>query len=123
MVVDTVRHFWVDFPQDGRSSPRWPAAGNGSRAFSWHKKNAKPVQIDLDTVVSVISVVVVTPLLWVIRAMLRDIRTLDKELSDHKTHVAETYVEKDDLHRELADIKRLIGKLFDKLDAIGKGKG
>jgi len=81
------------------------------------------VQIDLDTVVSVISVVVVTPLLWVIRAMLRDIRTLDKELSDHKTHVAETYVEKDDLHRELADIKRLIGKLFDKLDAIGKGKG
>ena len=39
-----------------------------------------------------------------------------------ETHVAENYVEKDDLHRTLADIKQMIQRLFDKIDHVGKNQ-
>ena len=67
-----------------------------------------------------VAIAIVTPVVWVLRSLVQDIKAVQHDLAQHKTHVAETYVEKDDLHRELEDIKRMVGRLLDKMDKIGK---
>jgi hypothetical protein len=61
---------------------------------------------------------------WVIKSVVSDLKdlsdnhnTLREDHHRYKTHVAETYVEKADLHQQLQDIKQMIQRLFEKLDS------
>lgn len=53
---------------------------------------------------------------WIVKRIVADLKSLEKSHSDFKTHVAEKYVEKDDLHRHLNDIKDMLKRLFEKVD-------
>lgn len=53
---------------------------------------------------------------WIVKRIVADLKTLEKSHGDFKTHVAEKYVEKDDLHRHLNDIKDMLKRLFEKVD-------
>jgi len=53
---------------------------------------------------------------WTVKRIVADVKSLEKDHANFKTHVAETYVEKADLHQQLQDIKQMIQRLFEKLD-------
>ncbi len=68
------------------------------------------------------------PIGWIVRQAIADLRQLerdldgqDKRLEAHKLESERRYVAKDDLHRELDEIKRMIGRLFTKLDEAREG--
>lgn len=69
---------------------------------------------------SAVGLFVVTGLLsfigWMVKRIVSDVKSLEKDHAEFKTHVAERYVEKDDLHRHLNDIKDMIKRVFEKLD-------
>lgn len=41
---------------------------------------------------------------------------LEKDLAAFEVKVAEHYISKDSYHRDIDDIKKMLGKIFDKLD-------
>lgn len=45
-----------------------------------------------------------------------DQQTLEKDMQAFEVKVAENYVKKDDYHRDIDDVKKMLGKIFDKLD-------
>jgi flagellar biogenesis protein FliO len=53
---------------------------------------------------------------WTVKRIVADVKSLEKDHAQFKTHVAENYVEKDDLHRHLTDIKDMLKRLFEKVD-------
>ncbi|UCH49074.1 MAG: hypothetical protein JSU95_04585 [Betaproteobacteria bacterium] len=50
---------------------------------------------------------------WVLNSIYRSIERLDKDVRD----LPHTYVSKDDYHRDIDEIKSMLGKIFDKLEA------
>ncbi len=74
------------------------------------------IELDVSTLLALLALIVTGPLAWVFSNLVQDVKDLRKDLSDQKTHVAENYVEKDDLHRELAEIKGMIKRVHEKLD-------
>ena len=63
---------------------------------------------------------VTAPLIWTVKNLVQDVRQLHQELGECRAHVAQTYVRRDDIHRELNDIKKL---LFGLAREAGPGKG
>jgi len=53
---------------------------------------------------------------WIVKRIVADVKSLEKDHAQFKTHVAETYVEKGDLHNQLSDIKKMLERLFEKVD-------
>ena len=53
---------------------------------------------------------------WTVKRIVADVKSLEKDHADFKAHVAEKYVEKDDLYRHLDDIKKMLERLFEKVD-------
>lgn len=53
---------------------------------------------------------------WMVKRIVADVKSLERDQAEFKTHVAEKYVEKDDLHRHLNDIKDMLKRLFEKVD-------
>ena len=51
---------------------------------------------------------VIAPLIWTVKNLVQDVRQLHQELRECRAHVAQTYVRRDDIHRELGDIKKLL---------------
>lgn len=78
---------------------------------------AKVVELTPSIIIALLALVVTGPLSWIVRSLIADVKALSDELAKHETHVAERYVEKNDLHRELGEIKTMIKRLFDKLDS------
>lgn len=72
-----------------------------------------------------LTVVVVGLIGFIVRQLSTSVRDLRDSHSNHKTHVAETYQTKeeqrdfkDDLHRELNELKGMIKAMFDKFDRL-----
>ncbi|MEJ1396397.1 MAG: hypothetical protein RPU52_02550 [Candidatus Sedimenticola sp. (ex Thyasira tokunagai)] len=74
------------------------------------------MDIDLGTILAVLALLFTGPLGFIVKQMASKVDFLQQQVAEHKTHVAESYVEKDDLHRELSEIKDLIKRLFYKLE-------
>lgn len=75
------------------------------------------IEIDASMFLSILTLLIFGPVGWMIKSLITDMRRLDKKISEVELHTAETYVEKDDLHRELKEIKDMISRVFEKLDA------
>jgi len=70
-----------------------------------------------------LALVISGPIGWIVRQAIADLRRLERDLNEQQRELTEIlleaekrYVRKDDLHRELAEIKRMIERLFTKLD-------
>ena len=50
---------------------------------------------------------------WVLNNITKAVDRLDKDVRD----MPKTYVTKDDYHRDIAEIKEMLGKIFSKLDS------
>jgi hypothetical protein len=50
---------------------------------------------------------------WVLNNITKSIDRLDSDIRQ----MPHSYVSKDDYHRDIADVKDMLGKIFDKLDA------
>lgn len=68
--------------------------------------------VDLKMLVTILTLIMIGPIAWIVRSVVADVKEIAKDLADHKTRVAENYVEKDDLHRELGEIKDMLKQLF-----------
>jgi cell division protein FtsB len=55
---------------------------------------------------------------WTVKRIVADVKSLEKDHANFKTHVAETYVEKGDLHNQLSDIKKMLERLFERMDKL-----
>ncbi len=57
---------------------------------------------------NILTAIIIAPLLWVIKSLLADVRTLNKELSEHKKYCSDNYVRRDSVNREFDEIKSLL---------------
>lgn len=74
--------------------------------------------IDISAILGILALIVAGPLSWVVRSLVGDLKTLHRDHVAFKLKVAEQYVEKNHLYRELGEIKDLVRRLFDKLDEL-----
>lgn len=74
------------------------------------------MMIDPSTIGMMLIAALVSFVGWVVRRIVADVKSLERDQAQFKTHVAEKYVEKDDLHRHLNDIKDMLKRLFEKVD-------
>lgn len=72
--------------------------------------------IDLSAVGLAVVIGLISFVGWIVRRIVADVKSLERDHANFKTHVAEKYVEKDDLHRHLNDIKDMLKRLFEKVD-------
>ena len=59
----------------------------------------------------VVLTLVIAPLIWPVKNLVQDVRQLHQELKECRTHVAATYVRRDEIHRELDSIKQVLIKI------------
>ncbi len=71
---------------------------------------------------AMLALVVSGPIGWIVKGVVADMKKITEKLTHLEIHIAENYVEKDDLHRELSDIKKMVQRIFDKLDALALQK-
>lgn len=76
------------------------------------------IEIDAGTFLSILTLLIFGPVGWMIKSLMSDIKRLANDLSQHKEEVAKTYVERDDLYRELHEVKKMIERLFEKIENI-----
>lgn len=69
---------------------------------------------------TLLTLIVLGPLAWIVKSLASDLKDLRDRQAKHETHVAEAYVEKDDLHRQLDEIKGMLRGLFEKWDEAHK---
>lgn len=50
---------------------------------------------------------------WVLNSIYRSVERLDKDVRE----MPHMYVGKEDYHRDIDEVKKMLGKIFDKLDA------
>lgn len=48
--------------------------------------------------------------------IIADQKTLERDMQQFEIKVADNYISKDSYHRDIDDIKKMLGKIFDKLD-------
>lgn len=49
--------------------------------------------------------------------IIADQKTLERDMQQFEIKVADNYISKDSYHRDIDDIKKMLGKIFDKLDS------
>lgn len=76
------------------------------------------MNIDFGSLLSILSLLIIGPVGWLLRAMIVDVRKIQAELNEHKSDVHRNYVTKADLHRDLGEIKSMISRVFEKLDQL-----
>ena len=54
---------------------------------------------------------VIAPLIWTVKSLVQDVRQLHQELKECRAYVAQTYVRRDEIHRELDSIKQVLIKI------------
>jgi len=54
---------------------------------------------------------VIAPLIWTVKNLVQDVRQLHQELKECRAYVAQTYVRRDEIHRELDSIKQVLIKI------------
>ena len=74
------------------------------------------ITVDAKLMFSVFSVLVLGPICWILRNAISDLKELQKEFADYRLEVSENYLPKQDYHRDLAEIKDLLDRIFNKLD-------
>ena len=54
---------------------------------------------------------VIAPLIWTVKNLVQDVRQLHQDLKECRAYVAQTYVRRDEIHRELDSIKQVLLKI------------
>lgn len=79
------------------------------------------VSFDLSTLVilvfAVINLLVLGPISWILGNAIRDMRELGDELEELKDEVHVHYLRKEEYRENIKEIKEMLAKIFDKLEA------
>lgn len=78
------------------------------------------ITIDVGTflilLLAIVNILVVGPTAWILKMAVSDLRKLEKSHDDLEKALPLMYVHKDDYHRDIQDIKEMLGRIFEKLD-------
>lgn len=64
----------------------------------------------------VLTIVLVGPIAWILKGAVADLKALEKDHEKLKTELPKDYVMKADHNRDMAEIKDLLRRIFEKLD-------
>jgi len=73
--------------------------------------------IDPRIIWNIILTLGIGPLYWFIKRMANDIRSLDRRVTDHEIRDVQTFITKEDYHRDIDEIKGMLSDIFEILRA------
>lgn len=76
------------------------------------------VALILGIVWTVVSVLVVGPIAFILKRTLADLHELEKNFQALERDLPLFYVRQDDYHRDIEEIKAILAKIFEKLEAM-----
>lgn len=79
------------------------------------------VSVELSTflisIFGIVNLVILGPAVWILKSVIADLRSLQKEHGELKDEVHTKYVHKEDYGRDIKELKDMVRGLYDKLDS------
>ena len=80
------------------------------------------ITIDLSMVIvigfSLINLMVLGPIAWIVKGLIDDTKEISHDLTRFKQEASREFVRDERYIRDIDEMKRMLGKMFDKLDTL-----